>query len=240
MTDKKKALAKAIIADFRNKKQRDPKDEQELTQFVEEQGGEKYLQKMQDKLTKAALHGAKLNYIKSLKNQCAEDEEVIYFKSGGQMKCGCQKKEGGEVTKAESGWQAKFKNRKQQKEDKDKRQDKQNISRVQAKREVQPQKNQQWTNEEDRKLDSLVMRKEYYKKPLTRQGEKDLKDLKEKFKNSSNKNKFELQEEKCGGKVKKKASGSKINKNCGGAVAKFKMHRQGGSLNGIPFIRKAQ
>jgi len=30
---------------------------------------------------------------------------------------------------------------------------------------------------------------------------------------------------KCGGKVKKNEDGSKINKNCGGAVAKFKMHR---------------
>jgi len=81
------------------------------------------------------------------------------------------------------------------------------------------------------------MRKEYHKKPLTQQGEKDLKDLKERFKKSSNKNKFELQEEKCGGKVKKKEDGSKINKDCGGAVAKFKMHRKGGSLNGIPFTR---
>jgi hypothetical protein len=45
---------------------------------------------------------------------------------------------------------------------------------------------------------------------------------------------------KCGGKVKKNEDGSKINKNCGGAVAKFKMHRKGGSLNGIPFIRKVQ
>ena len=38
--------------------------------------------------------------------------------------------------------------------------------------------------------------------------------------------------EKCGGKVKKKAEGSKINKNCGGSpiVSQFKKHFWGGKL----------
>jgi len=45
------------------------------------------------------------------------------------------------------------------------------------------------------------------------------------------------QKKKCGGKVKKNEDGSKIKKNCNGAVAKFKIHRQGGSLNGIPFMQ---
>jgi len=63
------------------------------------------------------------------------------------------------------------------------------------------------------------MRKEFYKKPLTPQGEKDLKDLKKKFKNSSNKEKYEVEaseqpSKKCGGKVKKKACGSKIKVSC--------------------------
>ena len=52
----------------------------------------------------AAKHGAKLRYIKSLKNQCADDEEVVYFKKGGHITCGCKKKEnGGQVNKAKSG-----------------------------------------------------------------------------------------------------------------------------------------
>jgi len=34
------------------------------------------------------------------------------------------------------------------------------------------------------------------------------------------------------------SKGSKINKDCGGAVAKFKALRKGGSLNGIPFMQK--
>jgi hypothetical protein len=56
-----------------------------------------------------------LNYFKSLKNQCAEDEEVVYYKKGGSVSCGCKKKEdGGQVKKAEEGWKAKFKARKMQ------------------------------------------------------------------------------------------------------------------------------
>jgi hypothetical protein len=64
-------------------------------------------QKQQQAQTQKALHGAKLNYFKSLKNQCAEDEEVVYYKKGGSVTCGCKKKEqGGEVKKAGSGCSA--------------------------------------------------------------------------------------------------------------------------------------
>lgn len=40
-----------------------------------------------------ARHGAKLNYIKSLKHQCDSNEELVYFKKGGRVGCGCVKKE---------------------------------------------------------------------------------------------------------------------------------------------------
>lgn len=57
--------------------------------------------------TQRAAHGAKLQYFKSLKNQCAEDEEVVYFKKGGTVNCGCKKKEeGGKVKKAGTGCSA--------------------------------------------------------------------------------------------------------------------------------------
>jgi len=46
-------------------------------------------------MQQSARHGAKLNYIKSLKHQCAEDEEVYYYKRGGSVGCGCKKKEDG-------------------------------------------------------------------------------------------------------------------------------------------------
>lgn len=49
-----------------------------------------------------AMHGAKLNYIKRLKNLCEEDEELVYLKKGGRVDCKCRKKitseeEGGKV-----------------------------------------------------------------------------------------------------------------------------------------------
>ena len=47
------------------------------------------------KQAQAARHGAKLNYIRSLKNQCPEGEETFYYKKGGSVKCGCKKKEDG-------------------------------------------------------------------------------------------------------------------------------------------------
>ena len=59
------------------------------------------------KKTKKALHGAKLQYFKNLKNQCADDEELYYYKKGGSLGCGCKKKEiGGEVRKAGLGCSA--------------------------------------------------------------------------------------------------------------------------------------
>lgn len=62
------------------------------------QAAKAFQQALQQK-TQAMKHGAKLQYLKSLKNQCAEDEELYYYKKGGSVGCGCKKKEkGGEVT----------------------------------------------------------------------------------------------------------------------------------------------
>lgn len=70
------------------------------------QAAQTFAQALQQK-TQAARHGAKLNYIKSLKHQCAEDEEVYYYKKGGSVGCGCRKKEdGGEVKKMSKGCSA--------------------------------------------------------------------------------------------------------------------------------------
>ena len=57
----------------------------------------------------AARHGAKLQYVKSLKHQCAEDEELYYFKKGGKAGCGCKKKDGGEIKQKEENVVTKFK-----------------------------------------------------------------------------------------------------------------------------------
>ena len=62
------------------------------------------MQEMQGQSQKAA-HGAKLQYLKSLKHQCADDEELVYYKKGGSVKCGCEKKfqEGGTTPKKDTG-----------------------------------------------------------------------------------------------------------------------------------------
>lgn len=39
--------------------------------------------------------GAKINYIRHLKGKCPEGEELVYFKKGGLITCGCQKKQNG-------------------------------------------------------------------------------------------------------------------------------------------------
>ena len=155
-----------------------------------------------------AAFGAKLNYIKALKNECAEDEKLVIFKSGGKTGCGCKKLNiGGETPKKQTS-------------------------------EQKPKKPVIWTKKDDAKLDSLT-RRELLKQPLTPQGKLDLKNLRKKWKEASNKEQFEL-EAKKGGKLNKDCGGSAIVKSfkakCG---TKMKKHQQGGSLNGIPFMQKS-
>ena len=156
------------------------------------QAAQAFQQTLQNK-TVAAKHGAKLQYLKNLKHQCAEDEEVVYFKRGGSVDCGCKKK-GGEIEKAQNGTKAvsKFKNDYSSKRVKD--------------------------SEED-----------YFKGTAdhTRPGNPPVSKTVQNFK----KNKEQT-------KVEKKPETKPVKKNCGGAVEKFKKHRQGGSLNRIPFISK--
>ena len=156
------------------------------------QAAQAFQQTLQSK-TVAAKHGAKLQYLKNLKHQCAEDEEVVYFKRGGSVDCGCKKK-GGEIEKAQNGTKAvsKFKNDYSSKRVKD--------------------------SEED-----------YFKGTAdhTRPGNPPVSKTVQNFK----KNKEQT-------KVEKKPETKPVKKNCGGAVEKFKKHRQGGSLNGTPFINR--
>ena len=107
-----KGLQKEFI-NWCKSKNKQPKSEDETKQlfiaFMKEKHPEEYKAAMenQQKQAQKALHGAKLNYFKSLKNQCAEDEEVVYYKKGGSVNCGCKKKEeGGEVRKAGLGCSA--------------------------------------------------------------------------------------------------------------------------------------
>lgn len=180
--------------------------------------------------TQAARHGAKLNYIKSLKNQCAEDEEVVYYKKGGSVGCGCKKKEdGGEIKKAEQGAVARFKEGY-----------KQTYEKQQAKTPISPNDTVHIQNPKTKKMevrDLSGKHKQY--KPLT----------KEEYQKQSNskKNDIDTKGYKKGGKTEKDCGGSKMklqkkggevcpkcgkvhSAGIGCAVAKFKAHRQGGTL----------
>ena len=184
-----------------------PKSKEEVAQLYKKYKSQK---------TTKALHGAKLNYFKSLKNQCPEGQELYYFRKGGVVKaeCGCKKKEdGGQVTKAQRGTVVdKFKNRKQDQATKDSI-----AANKYNDQEVQTQKPGSYKKNKEGKVQWTPDRTKFpYKKTAQV--------------------KAKIDHMKCGSKIKKA---------CGGAVAKFKTarcgsklkkHQQGGSLNGIPFL----
>ena len=64
--------------------------DQNAAQFV--QMVQQVAQQMQAQSAQMARNGAKIQYLRSLKKQCAEDEELVYFKVGGKMCKKCQKK----------------------------------------------------------------------------------------------------------------------------------------------------
>lgn len=90
------------------------KTQKDLEKYVQDLGEDelkkireeffKTLQKEETNKAKKVAHGMKLNYVRNLKNQCADDEELVYFKKGGTLDCGCRKKmqKGGETPKEES------------------------------------------------------------------------------------------------------------------------------------------
>ena len=217
--DKKQAIINAIKADFKKANKRDPKDDKELAQFVQKQGGEKYVQKKAQEVVspQTAAHGAKLNYFKSLKNQCAEDEEVVYFRAGGSVGCGCKKKEDrGEVAKAQKGTAIdKFKNRKKEVKQDQATRDSIRINSSKGDDELEATRPGNYKpnpkhNPKDPNSKTHIWVPDRTKAPYNKKAEKKA----------------------CGSKIKKHQEGS--------VIAKFKMHRQGGSLNGIPFIRMVQ
>ena len=182
-------------------------------------------------LAKKVAHGTKLNYFRTLKNQCAEDEELYYYKNGGAVECGCKKK-GGEVKTEKDcggGAVAKFKKMRQggqqpkvvngstkqptiqgtakmQEEFKRKQREKERQRKIdeQSLRDYEEGNN----GNSDNPPDSKAMSQEYIKKQESKKRTLGIK--------------TKLDHLKCGGE----------------AVKKFKKHQQGGSLNGIPFIRK--
>lgn len=100
------------------------KNQQELEKYVQSLG-EDGLKQAYDEFTKVmqsqaqkAAHGAKLQYFRNLKHKCGENEELVFYKKGGSVECGCKGKvmeKGGEVKKASTGTAIDdFKKKKQQ------------------------------------------------------------------------------------------------------------------------------
>lgn len=163
----------------------------------------------------AARHGAKLNYLKTLKHQCPEGEELYYYKRGGSVGCGCKKKEdGGEINKAQKGTVV----------------DKFKKSR---KKEINPNDTIH-VNGGIRDLTQANSPEKSDKKNVGPTGYQRL--SKEEYRKMSDKDKFRVDEkdEKAG----RKESGGVIKKfkaaKCG---TKMKKHQNGGSLNGVPFYQ---
>ena len=182
--------------------------------------GQAILQAMQGQKV-AARHGIKLNYVKSLKNKCAEDEEVVYYKKGGSVKCGCKKKEeGGEVKKDCGG--SKMKKFKMAKGGQQSYINPNDTVHVNGKAYVLTNMNGTPVNKKLKfpKYEGKVEKEDRAK---AQKGDKDAKRRQAKAE--------EITAPKCGGKVKKHQEGS--------IITKFRMHRQGGSLNRIPFMPKA-
>lgn len=231
-----KGLQKEFIAWCKANK-KSPKSEQETKQlfvsFMKEKHPEEYKaavanqQKQQQQQAQKAAHGAKLNYFKSLKNQCAEDEEVVYYKKGGSVTCGCKKKEqGGEVPTAKCGSAVeKFKARKAQKGD--------TLARIADATGSQGGfKKAQQAKTESQKENKKKAFEAKWKKNQVVVG----KDLKKGNNNVTKKEREDVTKDACGAKMKKKEDGGVVAKfkaaRCG---SKLKKHQEGGSLNGIPF-----
>lgn len=193
------------------------KTQQELEKYVQslgedglKQAYQEFTQVMQKQAQKAA-HGAKLQYLRNLKHQCAEDEELVYYKKGGSLDCGCVKKkeDGGEVTKAQEGWKSKFKNRQKEKVEQT-YDEKTGKMRPATPKEIEQRKK----NRQD-----AAKGKEEGTPPNINKG---------------------IGRNKKGGNIEKDCGGSaviaKFKAKCG---TKMKKHEQGGSLNQIPFMQKA-
>lgn len=138
MDKQQEALIKAVVSDFTKEKGKQPKDEKELTEYIKEKGGDKYLQSKLEGLAKKAERGAKLTYIKHLSHKCNDDEELVYFKRGGKVDCGCRGKkmnDGGEVKLKDMPWKAEFK--KKQAEKKAKEEARKKAEEARRKREIQ-------------------------------------------------------------------------------------------------------
>lgn len=192
------------------------KTEQELDQYVQKIGKEgvkkayfefqEYKKAQSKNKAQKAKRGAKLNYLKFLKHQCPEEEELYYYKKGGSVGCGCKKKEdGGPLTDRYN----KMKSKIQEFKDKYKKKPKVIYPDPEAKKayENNHQEEPQW-----------------YIQPSAKDSPKSPKNSKVTKKAKGGHTVDVLARLKCGSKVKKESCGSKVVKafkeKCGAKMKK--------------------
>ncbi len=242
-----------VSALFEKKNKRKPKNSKELQDFVKSQGGEEFLKKVDEYIAQAEAeqskqaqkveHGAKLQYFKKLKNQCADDEEIVYFKKGGLVDCGCKKKEGGEVAKKGLGGCSpvdKFKAKMKSGGDTQSIANKITNGIATITNTKQGFDKAKKAKENSSKKSTNVVVNGTTKQPMEDAQRKSIfkNDYSSKRVKDSEKDYFEG---KSDHKVIRDCNGSKVVKKfkakCG---TKVKKHQQGGSLNGIPFYQKEE
>lgn len=201
----------AFIVEEAKSKNKDPES---YIKELGEEGLKEAYKRYKSKKTRKALHGIKLNYIKQISHKCADDEELVYFKKGGSVDCGCVKKkleEGGKTPKKSPV--DKFKNRKVQDQA-----TKDSIAvNVHGDQDVEINKPGDYKKNKQGKVQWTPDRT---KAPYKKEKGGNLK-------------------KNCGGStLKLKKKGGEVCPKCGKVhaagigctVAKFKMHRQGGNI----------
>ena len=226
-----KGLQKEFIAWCKANK-KSPKSEDEtkklFVSFMKEKHPEEYKaavanqQKQQQQQAQKAAHGAKLQYFKSLNHRCAEDEEIVYYKKGGSVTCGCKKKEqGGEVPTAKCGSAVeKFKAaRKAQKGD--------TLARIADATGSQGGfKKAQKAKEEAKKEDNKKSFEAKWKKNQVVVG----KDLQKGTNNVTKKERQDVTKDACGAKMKKASCGAVAKFKAAKCGSKLKKHLEGGKI----------
>lgn len=195
------------------------KNQQELEKYVQSLG-EDGLKQAYDEFTKVmqsqaqkAAHGAKLQYFRNLKHKCGENEELVFYKKGGSVECGCVGKKmekGGEAPKSRNAVNE-FKTKKMQSGSR-------MMQLAEANKERKKKEAGKKALERKWKEGEIIVGKDIQR------GQKDAgpqaKVQDNAVPNEDIPSHDKKKKEKCGGKVNK--------------------HSDGGSLNGIPFIKLVQ
>lgn len=201
-------------------------------EFVKKMQKQYQMEEQSQDQTQKYEHGAKLQYFKTLKHICDSDEELVYYKKGGKVDCGCVKK------KMENGGEAPSKNPVENfKKRKINENDTIHTQKFGVRGLTDNTGYKKLSNDEYRKLSNDEQLR-IHEKDEIRESQKPkntnvIKAVKA-FKVSEGK-KLE---------VKKLEGGNKTCPKCGKihaagmgcTVAKFKMHRQGGVLNRFFFM----